>query len=370
MFRLIRMTGDRIGEELPLTLPATVGRHPRATVVIRDSRSSRYHTRIVPHGRGVRLEDLGSRNGTFLNRRRAQTAPLDHGDKIRIGETVLAFVDERGMEWVGRSVGEFQILSRTDRFTLASEFLARQPSMGREVSLVLLDDDIDPRQRDEAIAGARQSGKVRSPGALRVFDIVETEGRTLIVSEPPAGDLLETHLEEPGGPDARVLASMGIQLAEIAVAAQESGDFLRGLDPKRIYVGAGGTLKVSQVGLAGRLGRCPHLSPEEREGRPPTPASDVFAIGSLLARGGDALGDVVTRATAEDPGKRQSNPAVLAADLRKVQKRPARRQGPPPEEPPPPLGAGLRFLKGAAFLLLLGSLFILSSQVTRLILSR
>ncbi len=69
-----------------------LGRDPDAAVSIDSATVSRHHARIVIHGRSAVLEDLGSKNGTFLRGARiATSAPLSDGDAIRIGSVDLVF---------------------------------------------------------------------------------------------------------------------------------------------------------------------------------------------------------------------------------------------------------------------------------------
>jgi DNA-binding winged helix-turn-helix (wHTH) protein len=69
-----------------------IGRDPAATVRFDSLRISRYHARIVLNDEEAILEDLGSKNGTFLRGERiAEPARLQPGDTIRVGPFVLAF---------------------------------------------------------------------------------------------------------------------------------------------------------------------------------------------------------------------------------------------------------------------------------------
>lgn len=54
-----------------------------------DIAMSRHHAVIVPTEDCLFVEDLGSRNGTFVNGARIGRAPLNHNDRIRIGDTLL-----------------------------------------------------------------------------------------------------------------------------------------------------------------------------------------------------------------------------------------------------------------------------------------
>ena len=69
-----------------------IGRAADAAVQIDSPGMSRYHARVHVAGDEVTLEDMGSKNGTFLNGSRIATAsPLADGDEIRLGTTTLTF---------------------------------------------------------------------------------------------------------------------------------------------------------------------------------------------------------------------------------------------------------------------------------------
>jgi DNA-binding winged helix-turn-helix (wHTH) protein len=70
-----------------------LGRDLNATVRLESLRISRYHARIVLNEQEAILEDLGSKNGTFLNGERiAEPARLGQGDQIRVGPFLLTFL--------------------------------------------------------------------------------------------------------------------------------------------------------------------------------------------------------------------------------------------------------------------------------------
>ena len=90
---LIIERGHNAGIRIELKeFPASIGRDPTNTIVIRDSESSRHHIRIKRRGRLFILEDLESRNGTYINGDRVINSTLSNGDKILVGSTELTFV--------------------------------------------------------------------------------------------------------------------------------------------------------------------------------------------------------------------------------------------------------------------------------------
>ena len=80
-----------IGEEL-----VTVGRSPESDIFLDDVTVSRRHAEIFkrehPEGRGFRIRDAGSLNGTYVNRVRVDSVDLRNGDEIQIGKYRFKFV--------------------------------------------------------------------------------------------------------------------------------------------------------------------------------------------------------------------------------------------------------------------------------------
>lgn len=69
-----------------------IGRDDKCQIVITDSYASSVHARIFRKDDAVFVEDMGSTNGTYLNRRKLSgPAPVSRGDKGRIGKTELEF---------------------------------------------------------------------------------------------------------------------------------------------------------------------------------------------------------------------------------------------------------------------------------------
>ena len=89
--RLAIVEGDNLkGKSMPLTGELIVGRADKCHLVLDDTYVSQVHARIFAKGDSFLVEDLGSTNGTYLNRRRI-TAPaeLHRGDQVKIGKTVM-----------------------------------------------------------------------------------------------------------------------------------------------------------------------------------------------------------------------------------------------------------------------------------------
>ena len=68
-----------------------IGRAPDATIRCEASGVSRHHARVVLEGGKATLQDLGSKNGTFLGPQLITSAALSDGDVIRLGKATLIF---------------------------------------------------------------------------------------------------------------------------------------------------------------------------------------------------------------------------------------------------------------------------------------
>ena len=66
---------------------------PDAAVFLDDVTVSRNHALLVHRQDGYYIDDLGSLNGTYVNRRRIESHRLDDGDEIQIGKYKLSYLE-------------------------------------------------------------------------------------------------------------------------------------------------------------------------------------------------------------------------------------------------------------------------------------
>lgn len=72
----------------------TCGRNKDGDIFLDDVTVSRKHCEISRGEHGFEISDVGSLNGTFVNRNRVETAPLSNADEIQIGKFRLVFFTE------------------------------------------------------------------------------------------------------------------------------------------------------------------------------------------------------------------------------------------------------------------------------------
>ena len=91
---VVRSGGGRTGEQFPLErAQTTIGRTPDCDIFLDDVTVSRRHATVAQDAGRFTLEDLGSLNGTFLNRHRIEQAALESGDEVQIGKYRLIFLE-------------------------------------------------------------------------------------------------------------------------------------------------------------------------------------------------------------------------------------------------------------------------------------
>jgi hypothetical protein len=89
---LVVKRGPNAGSKFALDSGVTrAGRHPDSDIFLDDITVSRRHAEVVRSGNEFRVRDVGSLNGTYVNRERIEEAALANGDELQIGKFKLVF---------------------------------------------------------------------------------------------------------------------------------------------------------------------------------------------------------------------------------------------------------------------------------------
>ena len=89
---LVVKRGPNAGSKFLLdTDVVRAGRHPDSDIFLDDITVSRRHAEVVRTADGYTVRDVGSLNGTYLNRERIDEARLGNGDELQIGKFKLVF---------------------------------------------------------------------------------------------------------------------------------------------------------------------------------------------------------------------------------------------------------------------------------------
>ena len=91
---VVRAGGGRAGESFKPTGDRTrIGRSPDCEIFLDDVTVSRNHAVLLQQDGRFTVEDQGSLNGTFVNRKRIDSAQLEEGDEVQIGKYRMTFIE-------------------------------------------------------------------------------------------------------------------------------------------------------------------------------------------------------------------------------------------------------------------------------------
>lgn len=197
----------------------------------------------------------------------------------------------------GSRWGDFEVLDQIGEGGMGRVFRAHQISLDREVAIKVLLGSPSPRQRQQFLAEAKALARIASPSVVTVHLVGEQDGHPYFVMEYVRGQTLADRLATGWRPTPTEALSLIIQLADGVAAISRSGLCHRDLKPANIILTPGGTVKLMDFGLVGRLGggsttvstargivrgtAC-YLSPEQGSGLKGDHRSDIYALGVIF----------------------------------------------------------------------------------------
>ena len=147
---LVVIYGNDLGRKHSLeSASVTLGRSNKCDIQIDQESVSRAHSKITNAGRSVKIRDLGSTNGTYVNDELVEERTLVDGDFIKIGRTIFKFLSGGNIERAYHEEiyrlttvdGLTQIFNKRYFAEALDREIARASRYRRELSLVMFDLD-------------------------------------------------------------------------------------------------------------------------------------------------------------------------------------------------------------------------------------
>jgi beta-lactam-binding protein with PASTA domain len=247
--------------------------------------------------------------------------------------------------------GRYRVLSRLGSGGMADVYCAEDEQLGRQVAVKLLyrrfaeDEEFVERFRREASSAAG----LQHPNIVGVFDRGEWDGTYYIAMEYLKGHTLKQLVREHGAMPPDLAVDITIQVLRAAKFAHKRGVVHRDIKPHNVILDEEGRAKVTDFGIARAgasdmtetgsiMGTAQYLSPEQAQGQPVSPRSDLYSIGVMLYElltgkvpfDAESPVTIALKHVSEDPVPPSQlspavSPALDAVVLRALEKEPANR---------------------------------------------
>ncbi|TDQ05856.1 serine/threonine-protein kinase [Labedaea rhizosphaerae] len=196
--------------------------------------------------------------------------------------------------------GRYRLGDRIGSGAMGVVWQAHDERLHRTVALkqLLLQPGLSAAASEEARQRCMREGRIAArlqhPNAITVYDVAEHDGEPWLVMEYLPSRSLATVLAERSTLSVEEAARIGTEVAAALSAAHTAGIVHRDVKPANVLLGDDGTVKITDFGISratgdvtvtatGMLAGTPaYLAPEVAKGETPTPAADVFSLGSTL----------------------------------------------------------------------------------------
>ncbi|WUA82212.1 protein kinase [Streptomyces sp. NBC_00207] len=196
--------------------------------------------------------------------------------------------------------GRYRLGAVLGKGGMGTVWRARDETLGRTVAVKELrfgtgvDEDEKRRLITRTLREAKAIARIRSGGAVTVYDVVDEDGRPWIVMELIEGPSLAEFVRENGPLTPRRAAEVGLAVLDVLRAAHGQGILHRDVKPSNVLIAGNGRVVLTDFGIAqvegdpsvtstGMLVGAPsYISPERARGQKPGPPADMWSLGGLL----------------------------------------------------------------------------------------
>ncbi|HZZ72170.1 MAG TPA: serine/threonine-protein kinase [Pirellulales bacterium] len=253
----------------------------------------------------------------------------------------------------GRQLGDYRLVRRLGRGGMADVYLAEQLSLRRQIALKVLKSDLahDENYVKRFHMEARAAASLVHANIVQIHEVGRIDEVHFIAQEYVPGMNLKEWMTRRGLPEPKMAMLILRQVAAALQRAAEQGIVHRDIKPENVMLTQSGEVKVADFGLARVMGEGPgmnvtqagvtmgtplYMSPEQVEGKPLDPRSDIYSLGvtcyHMLAgetpfKGETALGVAVQHLNVQPPRLEKVRPDLPPGLCRIVHKMLAKSPG-------------------------------------------
>lgn len=199
------------------------------------------------------------------------------------------------MDMIGKTILHYKIESRLGEGGMGVVYRATDNKLGRQVALKFLPAFVSqrPEEKERFLREARTASALDHPNISTIFEVNEAEGMIFYSMSLVEGLTLKD-LRNRGPVTHKQIIEIGIQLADGLAHAHDRDVIHRDIKPQNIMVTSNGHAILLDFGLAklgmqesmsgstSTAGTAAYISPEQAQGQPALPQSDLFSLGVVM----------------------------------------------------------------------------------------
>ena len=212
----------------------------------------------------------------------------------------------QALDLAHRTLAHYRVLERIGKGGMGEVLLAEDLRLGRRVALKVLFPELAavPARLERFEREARSVASLNHPNIVTLYSVEEAEGLHFLVMELVEGETLADLLSSRGPFPLEELLDIALALTRALEAAHARGIVHRDLKPRNVMVSSEGRVKILDFGIARSissnekagggpeesgltetgvvLGTAHYMSPEQIQGHPVDPRTDLFSLGVLM----------------------------------------------------------------------------------------
>lgn len=192
-------------------------------------------------------------------------------------------------------LGKYEIVGKLGKGAMGEVYKGHDPVLNRHVAIKVIAESLDADSElvERFRREARTAGKLNHPNIITIYDFVEEEGNLYIVMELLDGKDLKEVIKSGSALTVDQILGIMEQIADGLGFAHDNGMVHRDLKPANLHITKKGQIKILDFGLVHEdssdmtktghvMGTPNYMSPEQVQGLPVDPRSDIFSLGAVF----------------------------------------------------------------------------------------